>query len=150
MFVFSHNFPFFSSPSSIHGSCPAAPLGYVPHAGPPTILAAAARLKQQPLELQIIVRTGARPHLPRRRAPGLAGRSSSFTHRLEQQHEACPCVDCRVQNEQGRRGAFCGDPAYHCMCTMQVVDITPMKHRLTSITSIRVVQQKHRRSTICL
>jgi hypothetical protein len=44
----------------------------------------------------------------------------------------------------------CGDPAYHCMCSMQVVDITPMKHRLTSITSIRVVQQKHRRSTICL
>jgi hypothetical protein len=34
----------------------------------------------------------------------------------------------------------CGDPAYHCMCSMQVVDITPMKHRLTSITSIRVVQ----------
>jgi hypothetical protein len=29
----------------------------------------------------------------------------------------------------------CGDPAYHCMCSMQVVDITPMKHRLTSITS---------------
>jgi hypothetical protein len=29
-----------------------------------------------------------------------------------------------------------GDPAYHCMCSMQVVDITPMKHRLTSITSI--------------
>jgi hypothetical protein len=44
----------------------------------------------------------------------------------------------------------CGDPAYHCMCSMQVVDITPMKHRLTSITSIRVVQQKHRRSTVCL
>jgi hypothetical protein len=35
---------------------------------------------------------------------------------------------------------ICGDPAYHCMCSMQVVDITPMKHRLTSITSIRVVQ----------
>jgi hypothetical protein len=33
----------------------------------------------------------------------------------------------------------CGDPAYHCLCSMQVVDITPMKHRLTSITSIRVV-----------
>jgi hypothetical protein len=45
---------------------------------------------------------------------------------------------------------FCGDPAYHCMCSMQVVDITLMKHRLTSITSIRVVQQKHRRSMICL
>jgi hypothetical protein len=44
----------------------------------------------------------------------------------------------------------CGDPAYHCMCSMQVVDITLMKHRLTSITSIRVVQQKHRRSTVCL
>jgi hypothetical protein len=44
----------------------------------------------------------------------------------------------------------CGDPAYHCMCSMQVVDITPMKHRLTSITSIRVVQQKHRRSKVCL
>jgi hypothetical protein len=44
----------------------------------------------------------------------------------------------------------CGDPAYHCMCSMQVVDITPIKHRLTSITSIRVVQQKHRRSTVCL
>jgi transposase-like protein len=42
----------------------------------------------------------------------------------------------------------CGDPAYHCMCSMQVVDITPMKHRLTSITSIRVVQQKHRRSKV--
>jgi hypothetical protein len=41
---------------------------------------------------------------------------------------------------------ICGDPAYHCMCSMQVVDITPMKHRLTSITSLRVVQQKHRRS----
>jgi hypothetical protein len=47
-------------------------------------------------------------------------------------------------------GDYCGDPAYHCMCTMQVVDITPMKHRLTSITSIRVVQQKHRRSKVCL
>jgi hypothetical protein len=44
----------------------------------------------------------------------------------------------------------CGDPAYHCMCGMQVVDITLMKHRLTSITSIRVVQQKHRRSMVCL
>jgi hypothetical protein len=43
-----------------------------------------------------------------------------------------------------------GDPAYHCMCSMQVVDITPMKHRLTSITSIRVVQRKHRRSKVCL
>jgi hypothetical protein len=43
---------------------------------------------------------------------------------------------------------ICGDPAYHCMCSMQVVDITPMKHRLTSITSIRVVQQKHRRSKV--
>jgi hypothetical protein len=42
----------------------------------------------------------------------------------------------------------CGDPAYHCMCSMQVVDITPMKHHLTSITSIRVVQQKHRRSKV--
>jgi hypothetical protein len=39
---------------------------------------------------------------------------------------------------------------YHCMCSMQVVDITPMKHCLTSITSIRVVQQKHRRSKVCL
>jgi hypothetical protein len=36
------------------------------------------------------------------------------------------------------------------MCSMQVVDITLIKHRLTSITSIRVVQQKHRRSTVCL
>jgi hypothetical protein len=45
---------------------------------------------------------------------------------------------------------ICGDPAYHCMCSMQVVDITLMKHRLTSITSTRVVQQKHRRSTVCL
>jgi hypothetical protein len=44
----------------------------------------------------------------------------------------------------------CGDPAYHCMCSMQVVDITPMKHHLTSITSIRVVQQKYRRSKVCL
>jgi hypothetical protein len=44
----------------------------------------------------------------------------------------------------------CGDPTYHCMCSMQVVDITLMKDRLTSITSIRVVQQKHRRSTVCL
>jgi hypothetical protein len=43
---------------------------------------------------------------------------------------------------------WCGDPAYHCMCSMQVVDITPIKHRLTSITSIRVVQQKHRRSKV--
>jgi hypothetical protein len=34
----------------------------------------------------------------------------------------------------------CGNPAYHCMCSMQVVDITPMKHYPTSITSIRVVQ----------
>jgi hypothetical protein len=42
----------------------------------------------------------------------------------------------------------CGDLAYHCMCSMQVVNITPMKHRLTSITSIRVVQQKHRRSKV--
>jgi hypothetical protein len=33
----------------------------------------------------------------------------------------------------------CGDPTYHYMCSMQVIDITPMKHRLTSITSIRVV-----------
>jgi hypothetical protein len=41
---------------------------------------------------------------------------------------------------------YCGDPAYHCMRSMQVVDITPMKHRLTSITSLGVVQQKHRRS----
>jgi hypothetical protein len=38
------------------------------------------------------------------------------------------------------RFADCGDPAYHC--------ITPMKHRLTSITSIKVVQQKHRRSKV--
>jgi hypothetical protein len=45
---------------------------------------------------------------------------------------------------------LCGDPAYHYMCSMQVVDITPMKHRLTSITSIRVVQQKHQRSKVCL
>jgi hypothetical protein len=45
---------------------------------------------------------------------------------------------------------LCGDPAYHCMCSMQVIDITLMKHRLTSITSIRVVQQRHRRSTVCL
>jgi hypothetical protein len=44
----------------------------------------------------------------------------------------------------------CGDPAYHCMCSMQVVDITPMKHCLTSITSIRVVQQIHHRSKVCL
>jgi hypothetical protein len=44
----------------------------------------------------------------------------------------------------------CGDPVYHCMCSMQVVDITLMKHRLTSITSIWVVQQKHRRSKVCL
>jgi hypothetical protein len=44
----------------------------------------------------------------------------------------------------------CGDPAYHCMCSMQVVDITPMKYHLTSITSIRVVQQKHHRSKVCL
>jgi hypothetical protein len=44
----------------------------------------------------------------------------------------------------------CGDPAYHCMCSMQVIDITPMKHHLTSITSIRMVQQKYRRSTVCL
>jgi hypothetical protein len=36
--------------------------------------------------------------------------------------------------------------AYHCMCSMQVVDITPMKHRLTSITSLKVVQQEHHRS----
>jgi hypothetical protein len=47
-------------------------------------------------------------------------------------------------------GQACGDWAYHCMCSMQVVDITPMKHHLTSITSIRVVQQKHRRSKVCL
>jgi hypothetical protein len=44
--------------------------------------------------------------------------------------------------------AACGDPAYHCMCSMQIVDITPMKHHLTSITSIRVVQQKHHRSKV--
>jgi hypothetical protein len=44
--------------------------------------------------------------------------------------------------------SWCGDPAYHCMCSIQVVDITPMKHRLTSITSIRVVQQKYRRSKV--
>ena len=31
-------------------------------------------------------------------------------------------------------------------CSTQVVDITPMKHRSTSIKSLRVVQQKHRRS----
>jgi hypothetical protein len=43
---------------------------------------------------------------------------------------------------------LCGDPAYHCMCSMQVVDITPMKHSLTSITLVRVVQQKHRRSKV--
>jgi hypothetical protein len=43
---------------------------------------------------------------------------------------------------------ICGDPAYHCMSSMQVVDITPMKYHLTSITSIRVVQQKHRRSKV--
>jgi hypothetical protein len=49
-------------------------------------------------------------------------------------------------NDEHLRLVVCGDPAYHCMCSMQVVDITPMKHRLTSITSIRVVQQKHRRS----
>jgi mannosylglycoprotein endo-beta-mannosidase len=42
----------------------------------------------------------------------------------------------------------CGDPAYHCMCSMQVVDITPMKHYLTSITSIKVVQQKHLKSKV--
>jgi hypothetical protein len=45
-------------------------------------------------------------------------------------------------------GSHCGDPAYHCICSMQVVDITPIKHCLTSITSIRVVQQKHRRSKV--
>jgi hypothetical protein len=42
------------------------------------------------------------------------------------------------------------DPAYHCMCSMQFVDVTPMKHHLTSITSIRVVQQKHHRSKVGL
>jgi hypothetical protein len=41
-----------------------------------------------------------------------------------------------------------GDPAYHCICSMQLVNITPMKHHLISITSIRVVQQKHRRSKV--
>jgi hypothetical protein len=45
---------------------------------------------------------------------------------------------------------MCGDPAYHCMCSMQVIDIPPMKHRLTSITSIRVIQQKHRRSKVSI
>jgi hypothetical protein len=33
---------------------------------------------------------------------------------------------------------------------MPVIDITIMKHHLSSITSIRVVQQKHHRSTVCL
>jgi hypothetical protein len=47
---------------------------------------------------------------------------------------------------QHSQNTSCGDPAYHCMCSMQVIDITPMKHHLTSITSLRVVQQKHRRS----
>jgi hypothetical protein len=50
------------------------------------------------------------------------------------------------QTHKGLRQSDCGDPAYHCMCSIQVVDITPMKHRLTSITSLRVVQQKHHRS----
>jgi hypothetical protein len=52
--------------------------------------------------------------------------------------------------EEKLKDQECGDPAYHCMCSMQVIDITPMKHSLTSITSIRVVQQKHRRSKVCL
>jgi hypothetical protein len=48
------------------------------------------------------------------------------------------------------RWGSCGDPTYHCMCSMQVIDITPMKHHPTSITSIRVVQQKYRRSKVSL
>jgi hypothetical protein len=57
-------------------------------------------------------------------------------------HHACLRSDAWV--------VYYGDPAYHYMCSMQVVDITPMKHRLTSITSLRVVQQKHRRSKVWL
>jgi hypothetical protein len=43
-------------------------------------------------------------------------------------------------NRMAQTFGRCGDPAYHCMCSMQVVDITQMKHCLTSITSLRVVQ----------
>jgi hypothetical protein len=43
-----------------------------------------------------------------------------------------------------------GDLAYHCMCSTQVVDITPMKHCSTSIKLIRVVQRKHHRSKVGL
>jgi hypothetical protein len=45
---------------------------------------------------------------------------------------------------------ICGEPAYYCMWSMQVVDVIPMKYHFSSITSIRVVQQKHHSSKVCL
>jgi hypothetical protein len=46
--------------------------------------------------------------------------------------------------------SICGDLAYHCMCSIQFIDIIPIKHRPTSIKSIRVVQQKYHRSKVGL
>jgi hypothetical protein len=63
------------------------------------------------------------------------------------------CICGRLQRDFSSSALhcpYCGVLAYRCMCSMQVVDIIPMKHRLTSITSTRVVQQKHRRSKIDL
>jgi hypothetical protein len=79
----------------------------------------------------------------------------ALRHFLEGVQERCQRRNPRQALPSARRcralgEAFCGDSAYHYMCNMQVVDITPMKHCPTSITSIRVVQQKHRRSKVCL
>jgi hypothetical protein len=51
-----------------------------------------------------------------------------------------PCLPAPPKQRCLICGLPCDDPGYHCMCSMQVVDITPIKHRLTSITSIRVVR----------
>jgi hypothetical protein len=59
-------------------------------------------------------------------------------HSITELYREQPVVD-QLERKIGKVKSVCGDPAYHCMCSMQVVDITPMKHRLTSITSIRVV-----------
>jgi hypothetical protein len=78
-------------------------------------------------------------------------KNSSFKRELHELLDQTVCVEEFEKKWADVIARYsCGDPTYHCMCSMQVVDITPIKHRLTSITSIRVVQQKHRRSTVCL